>query len=446
MKASMAPTGLPWPLGAPFFLGEVAPRGLGYCTRPMSAFSPSENASVPRRVWGSTGWMVAGRLWSSVCTLAVLWLCAQNLELSAFGRLTFYLALFGVLDALVDLGTGQATVQLSSRDPDLLGSLLMRARRTRLVVGLGAAATLALGAFLMNEPDAGWIALAGLYPLTHTLELSTVALRNRIQWKPQVAMRSIASGLRLALVTGAILMGETRAGVILVLIASASTMGNILLHRVGKPLLPRVTFQAVPMGPFLRLALPLGIAALAQQLYFYVDNLFVRAHWGEASVGTYNVAVRIMSWSLSLAVYAAAAALPWLSRAHKRGELVPAAMRLTLPLTLGASLAVALLWPFAGDLLALFGEPFRAAEGALQLLLLAVICVHAGAPLTTALVAAGRTPAILALTLSALLINLGLNSLWVPTEGLVGAARATLITEGWIAVGAALSLILRARR
>jgi O-antigen/teichoic acid export membrane protein len=315
-----------------------------------------------------------------------------------------------------------------------------------LVVGLGAAATLALGAFLMNEPDAGWIALAGLYPLTHTLELSTVALRNRIQWKPQVAMRSIASGLRLALVTGAILMGETRAGVILVLIASASTMGNILLHRVGKPLLPRGTFQAVPMGPFLRLALPLGIAALAQQLYFYVDNLFVRAHWGEASVGTYNVAVRIMSWSLSLAVYAAAAALPWLSRAHKRGELVPAAMRLTLPLTLGASLAVALLWPFAGDLLALFGEPFRAAEGALQLLLLAVICVHAGAPLTTALVAAGRTPAILALTLSALLINLGLNSLWVPTEGLVGAARATLITEGWIAVGAALSLILRARR
>ena len=52
----------------------------------------------------------------------------------------------------------------------------------------------------------------------------------------------------------------------------------------------------------------------------------------------------------------------------------------------------------------------------------------------------------LALTLSALLINLGLNFLWVPTEGLVGAARATLITEGWIAVGAALSLIPRARR
>ena len=407
---------------------------------------PPENSTVPRRVWGSTAWMVLGRLWSSICTLTVLWLCAQHLADDAFGRLTFYLALFGVLDALVDLGTGQATVQLSAQDPSLLGSLLVRARRTRLMVGLGAAVTLALGAFLMEEPDAGWIALAGLYPLTHTLELSTVGLRNRIQWKPQVAMRSIASGLGLALVGAAIFMGESRAGVILVLVASGSTIGNVLLHRIGKPLLPRGTFSAVPLKPFLRLALPLGIAALAQQLYFYVDNLFVRAYWGEASVGTYNVAVRIMSWSLSLAVYAAAAALPWLSRAHKREELGRAAMRLTLPLTLGASLGVAVLWPWTGDILALFGESFRVAEDPLKLLLLAVICVHAGAPLSTALVAVRRTYSVLTLTLSALLLNVVLNSLWVPTEGLIGAARATLITEGWIALGAALALIHRPKR
>lgn len=404
---------------------------------------PPENGKVPRRVWGSTAWMVLGRLWSSVCTLVVLWLCAQNLSGDAFGRLTFYLALFGVLDALVDMGTGQATVQLSSQNPDRLGPLLARARRTRFGVGLAAALTLGLGAFLFNEPDAGWIALAGLYPLTHTLELSTVAQRNRIQWKPLVVMRSIASAVGLGLVAGAIARGEDRAGVILVLVAAGSTLGNVLLHRVGKPLLPRGPFKAVAPGPFLRLALPLGLAALAQQLYFYVDNLFVRAYWGESSVGNYNLAVRIMSWSLSLAVYAAAAALPWLSRAHQRGELKAAALRLTVPLTLLSCVGVALVWPFAEDLLGLFGDSFRVAAPALRLLLLAVICVHAGAPLSTALVAAGRTRAVLALTLTALALNLVLNSLWVPSEGLVGAARATLITEGWIALGAGMGLMMR---
>lgn len=386
--------------------------------------------------------MVLGRLWSSICTLGVLWLCAHHLGGDAFGRLTFYLALFGVLDALVDMGTGQATVQLSAGNPEGLGALLVRARRTRLVVGLIAAAALALGAFLMSEPDWGWIALAGLYPLTHTLELSTIALRNRIQWKPLVAMRSIASAVGFGLVAGAIYLGEERAGVILFLVAMGSTLGNLLLHRVGQPLLPRGSFQAVPMAPFLRLALPLGLAALAQQLYFYLDNLFVRAYWGETSVGNYNLAVRIMSWSLSLAVYAAAAALPWLSRAHSQGHLKAAALKLTLPLTLGACVGVALVWPFAPEILSLFGDSFAIAADPLRLLLLAVICVHAGAPLTTALVAAGRTRAVLGLTLAALLINLVLNSLWVPDEGMLGAARATLVTEGWIALGAGLGLML----
>ena len=69
---------------------------------------------IPRRVWGSTGLLMLGRLWGSGCTLAYLALLARHLTTQGFGRFTFYLAVFLVLDALVDLGTGQAAVQLSA--------------------------------------------------------------------------------------------------------------------------------------------------------------------------------------------------------------------------------------------------------------------------------------------------------------------------------------------
>ena len=59
-------------------------------------------ARVPRRVWGGTGLLVLGRLWGSACTLGYLFLGARHLSGDGFGRLTFYLALFMVLDALAD--------------------------------------------------------------------------------------------------------------------------------------------------------------------------------------------------------------------------------------------------------------------------------------------------------------------------------------------------------
>ena len=53
--------------------------------------SPAAGA-VPRRVWGGTGLLMLGRLWSSLCTLTILYLLAWRLGGEDFGRFTFYTA------------------------------------------------------------------------------------------------------------------------------------------------------------------------------------------------------------------------------------------------------------------------------------------------------------------------------------------------------------------
>ncbi len=104
-------------------------------------------------------------------------------------------------------------------------------------------------------------------------------------------------------------------------------------------------------------------------------------------------------------------------------------------------LAVALaLAPFRGALLGVFGPEFAAAKGALAWLLGAVAIVHIGAPLLTAVVAAGRGSAVLWIAASGLALNLAGNGWLVPHFGMQGAAAATLATEGWVAALAAVTV------
>jgi len=75
--------------------------------------------TTTRSVRGASG---AGRSCSSssvvgsACTFFTLWLLAHHLSAEAFGRYTFYLAVFMLLDTLADFGTGQIAVQRTAHD------------------------------------------------------------------------------------------------------------------------------------------------------------------------------------------------------------------------------------------------------------------------------------------------------------------------------------------
>lgn len=389
--------------------------------------------------------MVVGRLYGSACTVALLWTAAQALDGPTFGRFAFWLAAFLVLDAAVDLGIGQVTVQRTAADAASVGSVVRTARRVRLTTGLIGAAFVSAYVFLFDEPDAPWIALASLYPVTHALEVSTLGWRNAIRWRGPVLIRASAVTLSLTFVLTAHAAGLDGAGPYLAAIALGSSLGNVLLHVFGARHLPRERSAPTPLGPFLRAALPMGIAGLAQQTYFHVDNLFVRWHRGVEAVGHYNVAVRVMSLGIAGAVLASSAALPWLARAHASGGVRAAALRLVAPIGGMGLVLAAIAWPLRSWLLGLFGPEFEVASVALMWLLGALVAVHIGAPLLTAVVATGRLARVAGIALGALALNLALNAWLVPTYGMDGAAAATFATEISVALGALASLPTRSR-
>ncbi|MFT5150165.1 MAG: O-antigen/teichoic acid export membrane protein [Planctomycetota bacterium] len=396
--------------------------------------------AIPRRVWGGTGLLVVGRIFGSTCTLIALYVLANHLSGEDFGRYTFYLALFMVLDSLVDLGTGQAAVQLTSRDPDRLTSVLRTAKRVRLVTGAIGVLLMGGGALLAGESGAWWLLLASLYPITHVFELSTVVFKNRIAWSRPVMVRMSASAASLAFVLLLWMQSVEEPALYVLAVACGSTLGNFGLRLVARRHLPQGTAPAAPLRPFLALALPMGIAGLCQQVYFYIDNLFVRPIEGEEALGHYNLAVRVMSYSIMVAVYAPLAALPWLSREHAAERLGAAVGKIALPLVSLAAIGAGFVWPWSEDLLGLFGAEFQAAAGSLRWLLLAVVAIYLGSPLLTGVVAAGRSKAVLASALVGMLVNVIGNAWLVPLYGIDGAAIATCATEVSVALTAGAAL------
>lgn len=407
----------------------------------MAPGTDPTSAGIPRRVWSSAGWLIAGRLFGSACTVVTLLVLSAHLTEADFGVLAFWLAAFLVLDGIVDFGAGQVAVQRSSRRPEELASVLVTARRARLAVAV--VVVLAVGALGLGlEESGGWfLAAAGLYQLSHVLELSTIGWRNAIAWRSPVLVRAGASAASLLCVLALRTTGEARPLAYLLAIACGSTLGNVTLHLFGRRGLPPTRgVRGVPLRPFLAASIPVGAAAICQQLYFHVDNVFVRALQGDEAVGHYGVAVRVMSLSIMAGVFAAGAALPWLSRRHAEGDLLGAALRLTAATgALGAAVTLALL-PLRGPVLGAFGPGFVAAHGALGWLLLAAFLVHLGAPLLTAVVARGDGPKVLGIAGAGLALNLIGNVLLAPTWGLEGAAVATVATEAWVVVASWLVL------
>jgi O-antigen/teichoic acid export membrane protein len=388
--------------------------------------------------------LIAGRLYGSICTFITLYVLAHHLEAEAFGRYTFYLAVFVLLDSLADFGTGAIAVQRTADDEGAVPEVLAATRRIRFGMGAIGVVLAGGGALAFGESGAWWIVLASLYPLTHVFELSVTVFKNRIAWGVPVLVRAIATTLSIAFVLTLVHLGDREPAHMLVATALGSTSGNAMLWWACRKHLPSRAAESIPLRELFHAALPLGIASLCQQAYFYVDNLFVRAWCGREDLGHYNIAVRVLSILIMGALYATQAAMPWLVREHNAGRLGASVARLAQPLFALAGFGCGLLAPWTEFLLRFFGERFEGAGPTLRWLLGAVTAIYAGAALMTALVASGRMRSILAIAATALGVNVIANFALVPRLGIEGAGIATLATESFVVV-AGLVALRRAR-
>lgn len=331
------------------------------------------------------------------------------------------------------LGYGTAALQAVSRErrrdgPALAGALLLS-----LVAGGGVAALLLflrgpLLAFVgPADPAALHLALAAL-PL---LVLDQAAGQLLVAQDRVVASQAVKALQSLAFL-GTLGAGFALRGPSVTVAVAAWT-----LSYAAGDLLAVLWLVREMAGPlrldlaFLRARVAFGLrvvpASIGMFLLFRVDLWLLRAFRELDEVGVYALATSLAVLFQLFTRTIEKVATPRIlgrddaARARYTPRVVRAFLLAALPLALVAGAAAFPLIPLV------FGEPFRGSATVFALFLPGLVVANVGILLNCDLIARGR-PGIASLAATACLaVNIGLNLLWIPRYGTVGAALASLV-------------------
>ncbi|HVU25131.1 MAG TPA: flippase [Opitutus sp.] len=380
------------------------------------------------------GWLAAERGVRLTCSVAGGLVVARYLGPAQFGVFNYALAMVTFLLAIAQMGLDALVQREVLATPERAAATLGAAGRLRLAAGAACYGAV-LGWVWWGEADGEarrLLVIAGAMVFLPGLTVADLWLQANLQARRSALAQAMALVLGLA---GRLWLVAARAplwtfgAVVTAEALLAAGFLNVMAWRAGV----RIARDRAA-GLARRLAgeaWPLMLASIAVMIYLRIDVVMLQQLAGPAPAGIYAAAVRISEIGYFVPAAIASSVLPALLRSRAAGE---AAYRERLQryydgsaaLAYGLTVPVALAAPWVVRLL--YGAAFADAGPVLALHVWASVFVFLGVARSQFLVNEKLTRfALLATSLGAA-VNVGLNGLWIPRWGAMGAAWATLVS------------------
>jgi O-antigen/teichoic acid export membrane protein len=401
----------------------------------MTASEPSPN----RGLLANAGSLFAGRLAIALMGWAGTVLIVRTLTEEQWGQFAFVFGLLGMLTIFTDMGIGRVAISgvLDEREnqAEFAGTYVVLRAMLGLVGYAVAVAFVALSDYPADVVRA--VVIAGL-----TVLVSTPSNAHQVAFQAHMRLQVVA-------VSGVI--GQAAQ---LAVTAAIAVRGGTLLWFLIPPIVAEIVMviyklpKARELIPFhyvmrpdiwarlLREAVPLSIGGAFLTITYRIDTVMLSKLDTFEAVGAYGVAYKFADLARFAATAVTMPILTMLTNAWPsdvdafRTALRQGAVYLTF---IGGGLIVGFS-PFAAEIIGLlFSDTYRGAGTAAVILIVATGIVYSTGLSFNALVAAGRNRWYPVITLSGLLVNVGLNVVLIPRYSIEGAAIATLITEVIIA-------------
>lgn len=283
--------------------------------------------------------------------------------------------------------------------------------------------------------DVFWLALA-LIPLTVLVSLVEMVFRASERSLLLTGTRIAKRWLELALILGAVVAFQRSAQAVYVgKVAAAALIAVFYLRWMVRNL--RFSSQLIDL-PAIRASLVYGLPLVANEVAAVtlgsIDRVMLKHMLGDfAAVGIYTIGYSLaINVSLFMSATLNEAFIPVANRVF--GTDGAAAVRelkgrILLPMTYASIGVAVMLWCVGGDALVALSGPSKAASGAV---FAAVGTLFALYPLIDiggyGLLLYKRSMTVLAITLGAAVLNIGLNLWLIPKLGVMGAVWATVIS------------------
>jgi PST family polysaccharide transporter len=390
-----------------------------------------------KRLLLSMGWMATGRLVCTVFGLLNTVMLSRHLGIERYGHYLMALTFVSFFVPLCDGGTKAVVLKEAGLFPErrsgLAGAMvLLNLSLALLSMLLCWAALLAVG-----YPDLlKWAIFVMSFDLILSRMLCFEPFLTAQGAFKSLSLIRMASSLGLFFCNAmVVLTGAGFAHLLWTFLIGNVVLGLGLLHWV----VGRVSWSFEGASSRAKVLLkegwPLCLSAWVSILYLSLDLLLLSKFCPMEVVSHYGLAVKLAVIFYVFGETAVEVIFPHLSQAFKRGEdyfrktwlrqmLLLAVLALTLILvtTVFAEFAVLLV----------FGEAFQATVPVLRCLVWSCLPVFCLLILRTVVAFYGKNVPVLRWSLEGLGLNLALNMVLIPSMGAMGAALATLVSDGYV--------------
>lgn len=387
-------------------------------------------------------------LLGKIATLVLFVVAARSLGPTAFGAFSFALAFGLLLAELPSWGYDTVVVQRGAADPARLPTLLGNVFLARLAASVVVLVVGGAVGAATRDSRAAATALV-LMLLAALVEGFTDAYRAgaaALERQGGSALVIVVQRVATAVLAVAVLV----AGGGLIGLASAYLAGTVIgllgTRRVARSVGVRVALRGVDRSTLVELTVastPTGINAVVSMTLFRLDAVLLGLLVGEAAVGAYAVAYRLMetvlfvAWSVSRAVFPVVASNATPARVL-RGMQTGLGVIASVFLPYGVVLAL------RGEdiLLLLYGNSYSTdSTSVLRALAFAPLVFGVAYLMVYSLIAAEKAAQVLLGSIAALVVNAVANALLIPRLEGLGAALVT--TGSYVVEAAVLGVLLR---
>jgi len=358
---------------------------------------------------------------------------ARYLGPDQFGLLSYIVAFVSLFVPLGKLGFDGIVVRNVARDKEDINVLINSAIACKLIGNIVIVMIVSFYMYFLKKNSIYFYLALIISSIQILKSVEILEFYYRAKVKAKLISISSSSGLAAsALLKIALILSS--AGLIYFAIANvveALVIAGLLIYIFRKEE-AKLSFRYIEFGKgiaLLKESWPLIFGSLFAVIYLNIDQVMIKEMLTNYDVGQYNAAVRISSvwyfipitvgWSLQTAIV----------EAKKHGEK-QYHDRLQQLFTLMAVIAYLLIIPiayFSNDIIdLLFGAAYSAAGKVLRLHIVAAMFVFVGSIRGLWVTNESYFGFTLFSTLSAGLLNIILNFLWLPVFGILGAALATL--------------------
>lgn len=410
--------------------------------------SASRGGRIGRRAAYSTIALTGGQLASMALAFVAVKLITNGYGLESYGIYSTAMAFTAIFALLADFGVNAVTSREVARRPSEADDIVPISIGLRLTLS-SVVAPLVLGASFIVYPSSeitlqlgvGLIVITLISDSVRSVLYGFLTARGHNSWIAGATV--LQQVLFVGSVAVSVVSGIGIAGAFFSYLGASLLTTAVVAAAMRRAVRIRPRVSLVAWRSLLGMAASIGTIQVVNLLYLRVDSLMLSVLIGPSAVALYAVAYAIISGASAIPGFLMTSLLPGIVGETQQGRsrLLSRAFGV---LTFLGSLLVGLLLTAAPAIISIVSSSeFAGAALPLMILGVATFFTFAGPAFGYTAVVLNVHHRLIWVSLSGLVLNVGLNTLLIPAAGPAGAATATLICEAGVFV--ATVLVVRAK-